>query len=64
MFIYNGTLSEEFLVKDGVHQGSLLSPLFFIMALEAQSLQFKLGCPQELLDAGYLVLIAERNLRN
>ena len=31
----NGTLSEEFVVKVEVHQGSVLSPLLFIMVLEA-----------------------------
>ena len=37
--------SEEFSVEVGVHQGSVLSPLIFIIVLEALSLQFRTGCP-------------------
>ena len=43
----NGSLSEEFSVKVGVHQGSVLSPLLFIMVLEALSIEFRTGCPWE-----------------
>ena len=39
-----------------VHQGSVLCPLLFL--LEALSYEFRLGCPQELLYADDLVLIA------
>ena len=33
----------------GVHQSSLLSPLLFIIVLEALSQEFETGCPWELL---------------
>ena len=33
----------------GVHQGSVLSPLLFIIVLEALSREFRIGCPWELL---------------
>lgn len=46
-------------MKVGVHQGSVLSPLLFIMVLEALSREFRTGCPWELLYADDLVLIAE-----
>ena len=38
--------SEEFKVKVGVHQGSVLSPLLFIV-LEALSQEFRSGVPWE-----------------
>ena len=44
--------------KVGVHQGSVLSPLLFIIVLEALSLEFKVGCPWELLYADDLAIIA------
>ena len=37
--------SEEFEVKVGVHQGSVLSPLLFIIMLEALSREFRSGVP-------------------
>ena len=55
----NGTFSNEFEVKVGVHQGSVLSPLLFLIVLEALSKEFRTGCPWELLYADDLVLIAE-----
>ena len=37
--------SEEFEVKVGVYQGSVLSPLLFIIVLEALSREFCCGVP-------------------
>jgi len=54
-----GGESEAFTVNVGLHQGSVLSPLLFIIVLEALSKQFKVGLPWELLYADDLVLIAE-----
>ena len=51
--------SEEFEVKVGVHQGSVLSPLLFIIVLEALSQEFSSGVPWEDLYADDLVIIAE-----
>ena len=51
--------SEEFEVKAGVHQGSVLSPLLFIIVLEALSWEFSSGVPWEDLYADDLVIIAE-----
>ena len=55
----NGQCSEKFGVKVGVHQGAVLSPLLFIMVLEALSREFRTGAPWELLYADDLVIIAE-----
>ena len=43
----------------GVHQGSILSPLFFIILLEVLSLEFCTGCPWELLYVDDMVAIAD-----
>ena len=56
----NGRESRAFNVKVGVHQGSVLSPLLFIIVLEALSREFREGLPMELLYANDLVLITER----
>ena len=50
--------SEEFKVGVGVHQGSVLSPLFFIIVLEALSRDFRVGVPWELFFADDLEIIA------
>ena len=51
--------SEEFEVKVGVHQGSVLSPLLFILVLEALSREFRSGVSWEDLYADDLVIITE-----
>ena len=51
--------SAESEVKVGVHQGSVLSPLLFIIVLEALSREFRSGVPWEDLYADDLVIIAE-----
>ena len=51
--------SEAFDVKVGLHQGSVLSPLLFIIVLEALSREYRVGLPWELLYADDLVIIAE-----
>ena len=55
----NGSYSDEFERKVGLHQSSVLSPLFFITVLEALSRELHTSCPCKLLDADDLVLIAE-----
>ena len=51
--------SDEFEVKVGVHQGSVLSQLLFIIVLEALSREFRAGVPWEDLYADDLVIIAD-----
>ena len=51
--------SAEFGVKVGVHQGSVLSLLLFIIVLEALSREFRTGCPCMLLYADDLMISAE-----
>ena len=55
----NGQCSEEFEVRVGVHQGSVLSPLLFILVLEALSREFRTGVPWELLYADDLIIMAD-----
>jgi len=55
----NGRESGAFNVKVGVHQGSVFSPLLFIITLEALSREFREGLQMELLYADDLDLIAE-----
>ena len=55
----NGRVSNAFVVRVGVHQGSVLSPLLFIIVLEALSREFREGLPMELLYADDLVLLAD-----
>jgi len=51
--------SNGFEVKVGMHQGSALSPLLFVMVMEALSRKFRVALPWELLYADDLVVIAE-----
>ena len=55
----NGECSKEFGVGVGVHQGSVLSPLLFILVQEALSRQFRTGVPWELLYADDLAVMAD-----
>src|SRR5664279_3193076 len=55
----NGRVSNAFVVRVGVHQGSVLSPLLFIIVLKALSREFREGLPMELLYADDLVLLAD-----
>ena len=43
--MYNNTYCDELEVKVCVHQGSVLSPLLFIIVLEALSREFRTGTP-------------------
>ena len=54
----NHKLGQPFDVKVGLHQGSVLSPLLFIIVLEALSKEFRTGCPWELLYADDLVIVS------
>ena len=51
--------SEEFEVKVGVHQGSVLSLLLLIIVLEALSCEFLSGVPWEYLYVDDIVIITE-----
>lgn len=52
----DGELSSSFSVKNGVHQGSTLSPLLFIMVMDALTEDVRDGLLMELLYADDLVL--------
>jgi len=51
--------SNGFEVRVGMHQGSALSPLLFVMVMEALSREFRVALPWELLYADDMVVIAE-----
>ena len=57
--LVKGQYSKEFGVGVGVHQGSVLSPLLFILVLEALLRQFRTGVPWEFLYADDLAVIAD-----
>ena len=46
----------------GVHQGSVLSPLLFVIVLEALSREFSNGLPMELFSADDFVLVPDTEL--
>ena len=52
-------ISKSFEVKVGMHQGSALSPLLFVIVMEAISREFRVGLPWEQLYADDLAVIAE-----
>ena len=52
-------LSEEFGVRVGVHQGSVISPLIFAIVVDAVTEQTRKGLLNEILYADDLVLISE-----
>jgi len=62
-FVYNPGLvygnSSGFEVKVDMHQGSALSPLLFVIVMEAISREFTVALPWELLYAHDLAVIAE-----
>ena len=59
--VYESTISNIpwFDVQVEVHQGSILSPLLFIIVMEALSGHLQTGCPWEILYVDDLVIIAE-----
>ena len=58
-----GETSVNFGIEVGVHQGSVLSPLLFIVVMEEATKECRVDNPWELLYADDLVLTAERRLR-
>ena len=55
----NDSFNEEFPIKVGVHQGSVLSPLLFIIVLEALSRKMRSGLAKEFLYADDEALVSE-----
>ena len=55
----NNSYSSIFNIQVGVHQGSVLSPLLFIIAMEAFSREFRCGFPWDMLYADNLIIMAE-----
>ena len=55
----NISFNEEFEAKVGLLQVLVLSPLLFIIVLEALSNEFCVGCPQEMPYGDELVILAE-----
>ena len=59
MCIRDSGNSNGFEVKVGMHQGSALSPLLFVIVMVALSREFRVALPWELLYADDLVVTAE-----
>ena len=61
-----GSSSELFKVTVGVHHGSVLCPLLFIIVMEAISREFRVSCPWELRYANDLAILSDSfaDLRN
>ena len=55
----NGSPSESFKVTVGVHQGSVLGHLLFIIMMEALSREFRASGPWELLYANNLAILSD-----
>jgi len=51
--------SKAFIVEVVLHQGSVLSPLLFVIVMEMISRELRAGLPLELLYADDLILMAE-----
>ena len=49
----------DFEVKVGMHQGSTLSPLLFVIVMETISREFRVALPWELSYVDDMVVIAE-----
>ena len=56
---FKNSVSERFEVKVGVHQGSVLSPLLFIIVLEALTRKCRKELPYEILFEHDVILMAE-----
>ena len=54
-----GYFGNPFSVRVGVHHGSILCPLLFIISMDQVSKDYKKGLSQELLDADDLTLLAD-----
>ena len=60
VYIYmNCQFSDEFIIKVGVHQCAVLSPLLFIIVIETLAREFKVAYPWGLLYTVDLVLMTE-----
>ena len=57
--IVGSGLSEEFMVRVGVHQGSVISPLIFFIVVGAVAEQARKGLLNEILYVDNLVLMSE-----